>query len=170
MQVTEVLDALAALYGACDHPDVVEVSRYGRDTKPGGQSPPGVKVTYRSGSSAMLSATVEPRPAPEPVPLPAEMPPPTQRAVRMLVFTTQLLDHARPPVFRSWETCDLAGVWLSPSALRINCADGSTVYLHVTVASGASREPETDPHPDYRFPEGVRTWPPVVSAQSALPE
>lgn len=167
MQVTEALDTIAALTRASEHPDITAVTRYGGDTRPGGQSPPGVKVMYRSGSSALLWAAEEPRPAPAQVPLPAEMPPPTQRATRMLAFTTQLLDYARPPVFKAWETCDYPGVHLSPSTLRINCADGTAVYLRVTVASGPGREPEVDPHPDYRFPEGVREWPLKVSAQSA---
>ncbi|MBO4207750.1 hypothetical protein [Micromonospora echinofusca] len=167
MQVTEVLDAIAALVRASEHPDVTEVTRYGSDTRAGGQSPPGVKVTYRSGSSALLWAAEEPRPAPAQAPLPAELPPPTQRAARMLVFTAQLLDYARPPIFTGWEACGYPGVHLSPSALRITCADGTSVYLRVTVASGPSREPEVDPDPDYRFPEGVRGWPPTVSVPSA---
>jgi hypothetical protein len=168
VQHTEVLDALAALYEACDHPEAEKVSRYGRDSKPGGQSPPGVKLTYRSsGSSALLYAAVEPRPAPDPVALPEKMPPPSKRATRMLAFTVQLLDYARPPIFKSWEACGYPGVWLSPSALRIECADDTTVYLRIAVASGTGREPEIDPHPNYHFPEGIRKWPPVVSAPSA---
>lgn len=170
MQVTEALDAIAALIRASEHPDITAVTRYGGDTRPGGQSPPGVKVIYRSGSSALLWAADEPHPVPAAEPLPAEMPPPTQRATRMLVFATQLLDYARPPIFKNWETCGFPGVHLSPSALRITCADGTTVYLRVTVASGPGREPEADPHPDYRIPEGVREWPLKVSAPSAARE
>lgn len=167
MQVTEALDALAALVSASEHPDITAVTRYGADTSPGGQSPSGVKVMYRSGSSALLWAAEEPRPVPAPEPLPAEMPPPTQRATRMLAFATQLLDHSRPPIFTTWETCGYPGVHLSPSTLRITCADGTKVYLRVTVASGPGREPEADPHPDYRIPEGVREWPLSVSLPSA---
>lgn len=170
MRVAEILDTFEKLVRASEHPDITAVTRYGTDSRPGGQSPPGVKVTYRSGSSALLWAAEEPRPAPAPVALPTEMPPPAQRAARMLTFTTQLLDHARVPVFTSWAVCDYPGVHLSPSALRITCADGTTLCLRVTVASGPGREPEVDPDADYRFPEGVRTWPLEVSAQSVAPE
>ncbi|MEW2385243.1 hypothetical protein AB0873_24590 [Micromonospora sp. NPDC047707] len=170
MQVTEALDAMAALIRASEHPDITDVTRYGTDTRPGGQSPSGVKVIYQSGSAAMLWAADAPRPAPAPVPLPAEMPPPAQRAARLLMFTVQLLDVARPPIFRSWEPCGFPDVHLTPAALRITYQDGSTLYLRVTAATGPTGDPTEDPHPDYRFPKGVRTWPPVVSAQSAVPE
>ncbi|TDB99430.1 hypothetical protein E1091_06935, partial [Micromonospora fluostatini] len=169
MQVTEVLDVVTALHVAAAHPDVTAIVRYGSDTRPGGQSPCGVKVTYRSGTSAMLWAAEAPKPAPAAVPLPAEMPPPIERATRMLMFTTALLDTARPPSLRSWETCGYPGAHLSPCALRIVAADGDTTYLRVTVASGPSREPGRDPHPEYQIPEGVREWPPRAPVPSATP-
>ncbi|MFI9530246.1 hypothetical protein [Micromonospora rosaria] len=169
MQVTEVLDVVTALHVAAEHPDVTAITRYGTDTRPGGQSPCGVKVTYRSGSSALLWAAEAPKSAPAAVPLPAEMPPPIERATRMLMFTSELLDTARPPSLRSWEACGYPGVHLSPCALRIVAADGATTYLRVTVASGPSREPDKDSHRDYRIPEGAREWPPRVPAPSAVP-
>ncbi|MGC4771207.1 hypothetical protein ACLQ25_19825 [Micromonospora sp. DT44] len=170
MRVKDVVDAMELLYRAADHPEVVEVSRFGRDTEPGGQSPPGVKLLFRSGTSALLAASVPPRPAPEAVPLTAELPSPSPRVTRTLALTMRLLDYARPPVFKSWETCAYPGVHLKPSAVRINCTDGDVVYLRVTVASGPSRDPEADLYPEYEIPEGVRAWPPGVSAAPAVPE
>lgn len=158
METRQALDVIEALLLGSEHPDIVEVSRYGRDAKPGGQSPSGVKTLHQTGSSAMLWGAVEPRDATA-VPLVEQMPPPRWRAARLLVFVHQLLDAAQPSEFRRWELCQSSGV-VSPvaSAIRIAVADGSTVYLRATAASGATGEPEEDPFQDYRIPEGVRQW------------
>ncbi|MFG3709230.1 hypothetical protein ACGF7U_31490 [Micromonospora sp. NPDC047670] len=167
MQVSQALDVMEALLRVAEHPDIVAVDRYGTDVQPGGQSPAGVKALHRSGSAALLWAAVPPRDA-TPVPLPSEPLPPRWRAARILVLAHQLLDVARPDQFAKWELCRQAGVE-SPvaAALRITAADGSVVYLRATSASGSAAEPETDPHPDYQIPQGVRSWHQAVSAPSA---
>ncbi|MFG1950709.1 hypothetical protein [Micromonospora sp. NPDC048830] len=173
MQVSQALDIMEALLQAAEHPDITAIGRYGRDSEPGGQSPPGVKVTHANGSSAMLWAAVPPRDA-QPVPL-GEMPPPRWRFWRLLVLAHQLLDVARPDQFSGWELCAVSDVgWIedgqrTPSALRITCRDRSVIYLRATAASGSAREPETDPYPDYQIPQGVQSWHLRVSAPSAEP-
>ncbi|OZV75217.1 hypothetical protein CA850_29020 [Micromonospora echinospora] len=169
MQTTAALDVIEALLTASAHPDFTGVSRYGTDATPGGNSPAGVKVTHRSGSATLVWATAA-KPSADTVPLPATMPPPTQRVQRMVSFAVQLLDTARPAAFTSWEACNYPGVHISPAGLRITAADGTKVYLRVTNASGAGKEPAEDPHPDYQFPEGVRSWPQAAGAASAVPE
>ncbi|QOC89890.1 hypothetical protein [Micromonospora craniellae] len=169
MQVSQALDMIEALLRAAEHPDITAVQRYGRDAQPGGQSPAGVKALHRSGSAAMLWAAVPPRDA-TPVPLPSDPLPPRWRAARILVLAHQLLDVARPDQLAQWELCRQAGVE-SPiaAALRLNARDGSVVYLRGTSAGGTSREPETDPFPDWQIPEGVREWHLRVNAPSAGP-
>lgn len=161
MQVTQALDMMEAILRAAEHPDIVSVSRYGADTQPGGQSPPGIKAVHQTGSYAMLWAAVPHRHA-RPVPL-GDMPPPRYRAQRILVLAHQLLDVARPEVITSYELCATPGVgdWTGDpplSALRLKCGDGSVVYLRATAASGGGAEPETDPYPDYQIPQGVQSW------------
>ncbi|MEU4777448.1 hypothetical protein [Micromonospora sp. NPDC023633] len=169
MQVSQALDVVEALLRAAEHPDIVAVERYGADVQPGGQSPAGVKAVHGSGSAALLWGAVPPRDA-TPVPLPSEPLPPKWRAARILVLAHQLLDAARPDVFRSWELCRQAGVE-SPvaAALRITASDGSVVYLRATSAAGSMGEPETDPHPDYRIPQGVQSWHLSLNAPRAEP-
>jgi hypothetical protein len=158
VQVTHALDVIEGLLRAAEHPDITAVERYGRDPQPGGQSPAGVKVVHRSGSTGMLWAAVPPRDATA-VPLPGEMPPPRLRAARVLVFAHQLLDVARPEQFTGWELCRQPGVEVPvAAALRITARDGSVIYLRGTSASGSGAEPEQDPYPDYQIPEGVRSW------------
>ncbi|WP_038842415.1 hypothetical protein [Salinispora arenicola] len=167
MQVSQALDVMEAILRAAEHPDIVEVTRYGADTQPGGQSPPGIKVRHQSGTAAMLWAGASPRDA-TPVPLPTGPLPPRQRAARILVLTQQLLDVARPEVFASWELCRQPGVEVPvAAAVRITARDGSTIYLRGTAASGDT-EPETDPYPDYQIPQGVQSWH-RLNAQPAEP-
>lgn len=160
MQVTKALDIMEALFRAAEHPDITAIERYGQDAEPGGQSPPGIKITHQSGSTAMLWAAVPNRDA-KPVPL-GEMPPPRWRFWRLLVLAHQLLDAAQPEQFSEWELCAAPGIgWVqdgqpTPSALRITCRDRSVLYLRATAASGSAREPETDPYPDYRIPQGIQ--------------
>ncbi|BCL12376.1 DUF2058 domain-containing protein [Micromonospora sagamiensis] len=155
MQLSQVLDVVEALHRAAEHPDVTDITRYGRDSEPGGQSPGGVRVWYRSGSSLMLWGAVPPRDA-KPVPLPDEMPPLRLRAARGLVFAHQLLDVARPEQFSGWELCRQSGCEVPvAAALRVTARDGSVVYLRGTSACGQGAEPEQDPYPEYQIPEGV---------------
>ncbi|NYT93171.1 hypothetical protein [Salinispora sp. H7-4] len=158
MQVTQALDVMTAIFRAAEHPDIVEVTRYGADAQPGGQSPAGIKVRHQSGTAAMLWAGVPPRDA-TPVPLPTGPLPPKQRAARILVLAQQLLDVARPEVFTSWELCRQPGVEVPvAAAIRITASDRSVIYLRATAASGGTSEPETDPYPDYQIPQGVQSW------------
>lgn len=158
MHLSQALDVLEALHRAADHPDVTDITRYGNDAQPGGQSPSGIRIGYRSGSSAMLWGAVPPRDA-TPVPLPSEMPPPKLRAARGLMFAHMLLDFAHPEQFTGWELCRQSGVEVPvAAALRITARDGSVIYLRGTSASGQGAEPEQDPYPDYQLPSGVREW------------
>ncbi|GLY25385.1 hypothetical protein [Micromonospora sp. NBRC 101691] len=167
MQLSQALDVMEALHHAAEHPDVTDIRRYGRDAQPGGQSPAGVRVWYRSGSSFMLWGAVPPREA-KPVPLPSEMPPPRLRAARGLMFAHQLLDVAQPEQFTSWELCRQPGCEVPvAAALRITARDGTMIYLRGTSACGQGAEPEQEPYPDYHIPEGVREWHLKASAVSA---
>lgn len=166
MQATTALDVVEALLRASAHPDFQDIRRYGADATPGGNSPPGVKVTHQSGSATMIWLTAA-KPDAAPVTLPAEMPPPPQRVQRMVQFLVALFDAARPAQFTSWEPGNYPGVHISPAGLRITAADSSKIYLRVTNASGASREPTEDSHPDYQFPEGIRSWHQAANAVSA---
>lgn len=172
MQLSQALDVIEALHRAAEHPDVVDITRYGRDVAPGGQSPSGVRVWYRSGSSAMLWGAVPP-PDAVPVPLPSEMPPPRLRAARGLIFAHQLLDVARPEQFTGWELCRQPGCEVPvAAALRITARDGSVIYLRGTAAcgpGGVGGEPDQDPYPDYRIPDGVREWHRGVGSPSTVP-
>jgi hypothetical protein len=173
VQVSQALDIMEALLQAAEHPDITAISRYGRDTQPGGQSPPGIKVVHGNRSYAMLWAAL-PHPDARPLPL-GEMPPPRLRAGRIIVLAHQLLDAAQPDAFLKWELCATPGVgaWEDgnppASALRITCRDGQVIYLRGTAASGGAAEPETDPHPDYRIPQGVQSCRLSPSAPSAEP-
>ncbi|MDG4797384.1 hypothetical protein [Micromonospora sp. WMMD1082] len=167
MQVSQALDLIETLLRAAEHPDIVSVARYGRDNQPGGQSPAGVKAVHQSGTAAMLWAAEAPRDA-TPVPLPTEPIPPKWRAARILVLAHQLLDVARPDQLLRWELCGQAGADVPvAAALRLTARDGSMIYLRGTAASGGSVEPETDRHPDYQIPPGVRSCLQAASAPSA---
>lgn len=166
MQITAALEVIEALLHASEHPDFQSITRYGSDTTPGGNSPPGVKVTHRSGSSTLIWVTAA-KPDGATVSLPTEMPPPSQRVQRMVKFAVELFDAARPAEFSNWEACNYPGVHISPAGLRISASDATKIHLRVTNASGAAREPTEDPHPDYQFPEGVRSWPQGANAVSA---
>ncbi|MFI1194162.1 hypothetical protein ACH4T9_13005 [Micromonospora sp. NPDC020750] len=156
----QVLDVMVALFWAAEHPDYTNLTRYGRDPMPGGQSPAGVKATHMSGSTLMLWAAAEPRDA-KPVGMDESML--TCMPGRTLRLAHLLLDAARPEQFVSWQLCAAPGVgWPttgeSPSAIRIAGRDGSIAYLRATAASGprgGAAEPKTDPCPDYQIPQGV---------------
>lgn len=173
METAKILDVIEALLRASEHPDITAIARYGKDAKPGGQSPSGVKAVHRTGSYAMMWAAVAPHDA-TPVPLPTEPLRPVLRASRILVLAHHLLDAAKPAEFRAWQLCTSPGVGLpgSISALRLACQDGSTAYLRGTAASGpagGAGEPTEEPFPDYVIPEGVHSWHLKVPALSAAP-
>lgn len=174
MPNAQVLDVIETLLTAAQHPDYTDITRYGRDTMPGGQSPAGVKATHMSGSTSMLWAAEQPRdarPADATDTLVTSMP---GRTLRLVV---RLLDAAQPAEFTAWELCAAPGVgWpetgVSPSAIRIVGADGSVAYLRATAASGprgGAAEPKQDPCPEYVIPQEVREWPHSRSAVRAVP-
>lgn len=170
MQVSQALDIVEALLNAAEHPDITAIERYGRDAQPGGQSPAGVKTQHRSSDAwALLMADVPPRAA-QPVPLPTEPMPPRWRAARILVLVHQLLDAARPEQLGGWELVAQEGTHTPVAAgIRITARDGSVIYLRGMAASGERREPENDPYPDYRIPQGVQSWHLNPSAPTAAP-
>jgi hypothetical protein len=170
VETKQVLDVVEWLFNAAGHPDIVEVERYGRDLKPGGQSPAGVRITYGSGAQTYLFAAAPSEPAPQPHPLPEQMPPLKLRALHSLKFLIELLDVARPDGFTAWRTVSFAGVWMKPAALEIRCTDGTSAYLRVTCTSGPVGDPETPPFPDYVIPEAVKTCLREANAASAAPE
>lgn len=172
MRNNQLLDVIAGLLRAAQHPDYCNVARYGADQMPGGQSLAGVKATHLSGSTSMLWAALAPRDA---VPVPADDSMLTSMPGRTLRLMMALLDAARPAEFTSWELCAAPGVgWpetgRSPSAIRIVGADGTVAYLRATAASGpggGAAEPKTDPCPDYEIPQEVRQWRHSRSAAAA---
>ncbi|QLQ38016.1 hypothetical protein [Micromonospora robiginosa] len=168
MQVSQALDIIEALLNAAEHPDIAAVERYGRDAQPGGQSPAGIRVQHRSSDTrALLMADVPPRTA-QPVPVLTEPLPPKWRAARILVLVHQLLDAARPEQLAGWELVTQDGTHSPVAAgIRITARDRSVVYLRGIAASGQQREPENDPYPDYRIPQGVQSWHLSPSAPSA---
>jgi len=174
MQLAQVLDVFEGLLVASKHPDIVEIERYGRDVAPGGSSPAGVKARYQSGSEAYLWGAVWPGEIP--ITVPDEMPPPKRRADRMAIFAVQLLDVARPDVFTSWQLVAFPDLGptdergKSAAGVSLVCSDGTKMLLRVTAGSGPSGDPAEDPFPDYRIPEGVKSWHLRVHAQSAAPK
>ncbi|BCY06855.1 hypothetical protein L3i22_019430 [Actinoplanes sp. L3-i22] len=132
------------------------MERFGTDAAPGGPSPAGLRLRYDTGSFAYLWGAVWA--GETPMAVPEELPPPNRRASRAAVFAAQLLDAARPADLRGWELVALRDLGpvaergKVPLGLRINCADGTAFLLRATAAGGPTREPDTEPHPDYRIP------------------
>lgn len=166
MDTAQVLDVVERLHYAAEHPDIVQVKRYGRDLKPGGQSPAGVSLKYQSGSEAYLWSAAPGKTAPVSHDLPADLPSFKFRAQHALAFLVQLLEAAQPEQFTAWRPVAFDGVDLKPSGLEIRCKDGTSVYLRVTSGSGPNGDPEADPYPDYAIPEGVKTCLREASAAS----
>jgi hypothetical protein len=172
MQLPEVLDVVEALLVASEHPDIVSVERYGSSTEPWGpiversrtKVVSGVKVAYTATSTAMLSGQINPDVIA--VPMPAEMPPPTLRAPRLTMFVAELLNVARPQVFKSWQLVSRATAGPKdelgklPYGISITCADGTEMLL-LAQATGAmvGADPSEEPFPDYVIPEGVKSCP-----------
>jgi hypothetical protein len=154
MESAQLLDVIERLHNAAEHPDIVLVKRYGRDAKPGGQSPAGVALTYRSGSQAYISPA-EGKPEPVPHPLPERMPELKFRALHALKFLIELLDAAKPDLFVAWRLVAFEGVALQPSGLAIRCADGSTAYLRVTSGFGGFADQDRDDFPDFVISDAV---------------
>jgi hypothetical protein len=156
VQLAQVLDVLAALLAAADHPEVAAVERYGQDLVPGGPSPAGVRVRYRNGSEAYLWVALWP--GENPLPTPETLPSPKRRADRIAVFTAQLLDVARPAQFAAWRVVALPDLGpleesgKAPRGVRIDCADGTSLLLRATSGVGPSGDPDEDPYPGYRIP------------------
>jgi hypothetical protein len=162
------LDAVERLHDAAEHPDIVQVRRYGRDLKPGGQSPAGVAIRYQSGSEVYIWA------APAGKAVPAELPPAVAslrvRNPHAIRFLLRLLEVARPAQFKGWRTVAFPDLGLPDACgVELKCADGSSFYLRVTSGSG-STDPATDPFPDYVIPEGVKTCLQGANAASAAHE
>ncbi|WP_436521574.1 hypothetical protein [Actinoplanes sp. HUAS TT8] len=155
MHLVQVLDLLQELHVASGHPEIAAVERFGADAAPGGPSPAGLRLRYDTGSFAYLWGAVWP--GETAMPVPENLPPPSRRASRAVVFAAQLLDAARPSAFRSWELVALADLGpvaergKVPLGLRVNCADGTSLLLRATAAGGPNAEPDTEPHPDYRL-------------------
>ncbi|GAB1694927.1 hypothetical protein [Krasilnikovia sp. M28-CT-15] len=86
MRLAEVLDVIEGVLKASDHPDIVQVDRYGDATEPWGPniqtskslSISGVRVRYQSSASAMIFGAVWP--SETAIPVPDKMPPPVHRA------------------------------------------------------------------------------------------
>ncbi|WP_189333771.1 hypothetical protein [Actinoplanes ianthinogenes] len=155
MQLAQVLDVLQELHVAAGHPEIAEVARFGTDGAPGGPSPAGLRIRYVTGSEAYLWGAVWP--GETAVPVPEVLPPPNRRAPRAAAFAAQLLEAARPGVFRAWELVALPDLGPAgergkvPLGLRINCADGTAYLLRATAAGGPTVEPDTEPHPEYQI-------------------
>ncbi|GLW27320.1 hypothetical protein [Actinoplanes regularis] len=156
MRLAQVLDILQELHLAGGHPEIAAVERFGTDTAPGGPSPAGLRLRYTTGSEAYLWGAVWP--GETPIPVPEILPPPSRRASRAAAFAAQLLDAARPSAFRAWELVALKGLGPAeergkvPLGLRITCGDGTALLLRATAAGGPTREPDSEPHPEYRIP------------------
>jgi hypothetical protein len=159
MQLAQVLDVFEGMLVASEHPDIASVGRYGRDLVPGGQSPAGVKVQHQSGSWTYLFGAIHPGEIP--VPIPDVLPRPKLRAPRMAIFAAQLLDVARPDVFRSWQLVAFQDLGhergVTPLGISLVCSDGTKMLLRATAGSGPT-DPEDEPAPEYRIPEGVQQW------------
>lgn len=169
MKPAAVLDVFEQLLTAAAHPDIVDVSRYGKDVEPGGQSPAGVCVKHQSGSEAYLWVAAA-RPEPTPCPIEGGVPAPKFRAHRLLRLVLDLLDVAKPDVFTGWAPCAFPGVYPDAAAgLRVAHRDGGVTFLRVTAGAGPAGDPTEEPFPDYTIPEGVKEWHLKASAVSATP-
>lgn len=183
MNLTQILDVVEGLLVASEHPDIVAVERYGTEGEPWGpsveksraRSITGVQVRYQSSAKASLWGAVWP--GETPIPLPEQMPEPKRRSERLAVFVVQLLDFARPEVFRSWQMVTLPGIGLeteqgkTAGGISLVCADGTRMLLRST-ATGVTigQEPEVEQFPDYAIPERVKSWQRITAtAQSAGP-
>lgn len=162
MHLDEALTALGKILVAAEHPDFVEVYRYGRDEGPGGQSPPGIGVRHQSGAVSMIWAS---EPSLREVPRPESMPGLKFRAPRMILILLGLLDAAQPNVFTSWVPVDFKGVHMSPAGLLIRGHDETPIWLRVTAGSAPIPEHEDEPFPDWSVPAGISQW---QSAEPAI--
>ncbi|WP_412748447.1 hypothetical protein [Krasilnikovia sp. M28-CT-15] len=171
MKLPEVLDVIEALLIASEHPDIVTVERYGAGSEPWGPTEAtskartitGVRVRYQSTATASLFGAVQP--SERPVPMPDQVPPPDRRAVRLPIFTVQLLDFVRPQPFSSWQLVSFLDVGLepergqAPAGVSLVCADGTKMLLRCTSTGPVQgQEPSEEPFPDWVIPEGVKSW------------
>lgn len=167
MNTEHVLDLIEQLYASAKHPDITAIERYGPGLGPWGPSKEeskvasitGIKVTYQSTATASLWGAVWP--GGQPVPAPEALPP-ARRAARLLVFTAQLLDHAKPGQLTSWQLLALPGLGpdseqgVMPAGLGVVTADGSKLLLRSSsTGPTVGFEPAEEPFPDYVIPSGV---------------
>jgi hypothetical protein len=157
LHLAQVLDVVGTLLRNCGHPEIEAVERFGADAAPGGPSPAGLRIRYVNGALAYLWGAIWPHetdlPAPDRLPAPRG-----NRPDRAVVLAVLLLDAARPPEFRSWQLVALPDLGPTgqrgkvPRGLRIVAADGTSLLLRATAAGGPERDPENEPHPDWRIP------------------
>jgi hypothetical protein len=160
LHLAQVLDVIGTLLRNCGHPEIEAVERFGADATPGGPSPAGLRIRYVNGALAYLWGAIWPQetdlPAPDRLPVPRG-----NRPDRAAVLAVLLLDAARPPEFRSWQLVALPDLGPTgqrgkvPRGLRIVAADGTSLLLRATAAGGPERDPESEPHPDWRIPPGT---------------
>lgn len=172
--VRPALDVIQALLLAARHPGIAAVEPYG--TGVGGIE--GVRVRFVWGNDhlwAYLAGNdvgpdgrpIDRKPAPKPF-LPsvpwAPVPDPKAEsgsrekwlvADYVLHLLHSLLDAARPEQFTSWNPVglDRVGLGHGPSGLAITTAGGARLVLRVMIGSGANRDPDDNPWPDYRIPD-----------------
>jgi hypothetical protein len=160
----EVLDIIEQLYVAAQHPEIAAIERYGPGLGPWGPSKEeskvpsitGIKVTYQSTATASLWEAVWA--GGTPVPAPTDLPP-SRRAARLLVFTAQLLDHAKPSQLASWQLLALPGLGpdneqgVTPAGMGVVTADGAKLLLRSSsTGPTVGQEPAEEPFPDYSIP------------------
>lgn len=169
-----VLDVVERLLVAAQHPDTVTVERYGPGEGPWGptvetskaRGVTGVRVVHQSSATASLWEADQPGAqaveAPEVIPVPrADKLAPQMRAPRLLIFTAQLLDVARPAQFQSWQLLTLPDLGVEgqeglPFGLGITGAGGGRMLLRAS-ATGPTvgEEPAVEPFPEYVIPAGL---------------
>lgn len=168
--MSQVLDVIERLLVAAEHPDIVEVERYG----PGGgvwgptveqsraKQISGLRVVHRSSATASLWEAVWP--GEQPATAPAEASTPRQnRAPRLAQFVAQLLDVAKPEQFTAWRLVTLPGLGTAneqagmPFGLSIVTTTGPVLLRTTATGPTAGDEPAAEPFPEYVIPDGVRT-------------
>lgn len=177
MTVRLALDAIQALLLAAGHPGLREIEPYG----PGVGGNEGVKARFTWGAEDSLWAyfmgtdlNPDGRPIdrkPEPRAFPDDCPwitipdPKADGGARrkwlpadyMLRLVHDLCDTLRPAPLTGWTPVGLQGVGdgHGPSGLAVTTTDGQRFVLRVMIGSGSNRDPDDDPWPDYRIPDGL---------------
>jgi hypothetical protein len=156
VQLTEVLDVLAALFRAADHPDIAEVSTFARGPEPARN---GLAVKDKwSGTTFLSGADWK---GETPVEMPAVLPPPKKGVQRIATLAVMLLDMARPAQMEAWRLVALPDLGptdargATPSGVSIACADGTRVLLRATQGGSQLPTPDDDPNPGWQVPAGL---------------